>query len=100
LECHRYYVLKSFLFKNVLKFIFQTSTIESEIKSKRKHLSCSLPLLYMSYSMKKQTPHLIFIQYESEKEREVISTIQRTRQDKRLKDKVALIYNHGFKGLE
>jgi|UniRef100_A0A3N7G2U1 hypothetical protein len=54
--------------------------------------------------MKKQTPHLIFIQYESENEneneREVISTIHRTRQDRRLKDKIALIYNHGFKGLE
>jgi hypothetical protein len=34
--------------------VFQTSNIESEIKSKRKHLSCSLPLLYMAYSMKKQ----------------------------------------------
>jgi len=51
--------------------VFQTSNIESEIKSKskRKHLSCSLPLLYLAYSMKKQTPHLIFNQYESEKDR-------------------------------
>jgi hypothetical protein len=33
--------------------VFQTSNIESEIKSKRKHLSSSLPLLYMAYSMQK-----------------------------------------------
>jgi len=51
--------------------VFQTSNMKSEIKSKsrRKHLSCSLPLLYTAYSMKKQTPHLVFNQYESEKER-------------------------------
>ena len=49
--------------------VFQTSNIESEIKSKMKHLSCSHSLLYMAYSMKKQTPHLIFNQYESVKER-------------------------------
>ena len=51
--------------------VFQTSNMKSEIKSKsrRKHLSCSLPLLYMAYSMKKQTPHLIFIKYENAKER-------------------------------
>jgi hypothetical protein len=29
--------------------VFQTSNIESEIKSKRKHLSCSLPLLYTAF---------------------------------------------------
>ena len=41
------------------------------LKSKRKqpHLSCSLSLLYTASSMKKQTPHLIFNQYESENER-------------------------------
>jgi hypothetical protein len=35
--------------------VFQTSNLESEIKSKskRKHVSCSLPLLYTAYSMKK-----------------------------------------------
>jgi hypothetical protein len=57
--------------------VFQTCNIEREFffffkKKKQKEtarLSCSLSLLYMASSMKKQTPHLIFIQYESENER-------------------------------
>jgi hypothetical protein len=62
--------------------VFQTFNIEREIeikikikiksKSKRKrkqpqlHLSCALSLLYMASSIdvKKQTPHMIFNQYE------------------------------------
>jgi hypothetical protein len=52
--------------------VFQTSNIESEIKSKskRKHLSCSLPLLYMAYSMKKaNTPFDFQSVWEWERER-------------------------------
>ena len=67
--------MKSFI---VIKFFKLTILREREIKrkkSKRKQprLSCSLSLLYTAYSMKKQT---------------------------RLKDKIALIYNHALKGLE
>jgi hypothetical protein len=59
--------------------VFQTFNIEREIeikiKGKRKqpqlHLSCALSLLYMASSIdvKKQTPHLIFKQYEWERKR-------------------------------
>ena len=68
-KCEAYYCHK----------VFQTSNIESEIKSKskskRKHLSCSPSLPYMAYSMNKRTPHLIFNQYESENERGKLNTL-------------------------
>ena len=61
--------------------VFQASNIEREIKRKRKrkrkrkqpqlHLSCALSVLHMASSIdvKKQTPHLIFNQYEWERMR-------------------------------